>query len=154
MTVKTLQDAIRVDAIRALLDAQPFDTREYRPLRQFFENSVEIGEALTQYERIYAIRVGRETGIWAGMSWYVNYFLLQPYALTSVVESCRDKIENLTNFKNSKYKGHRTFRDALLYMIEKAPYNWDSKASPKKQVSFSSSLHAFTAFAIIHMIRM
>lgn len=69
VTVKTHDDALRVDTIRALLDAQPFNATDYRALKSFFEQSNEIGEALTQYEKIYAIRVGHETGIWAGISW-------------------------------------------------------------------------------------
>ncbi|TBU24137.1 hypothetical protein BD311DRAFT_868313 [Dichomitus squalens] len=124
VVVKNHDDAVQVDAICALLEAQSFDKTDYGALKSFIQHSREIAEALTRYEKIYAIRVGHETGIWAGISW--------------------DHIEHFKEFKDAKWKGHPSFRDALLWMIEKAPYNWVAKLysppqSPTKKTSPSTS---------------
>ncbi|KAI1782047.1 hypothetical protein LXA43DRAFT_1104889 [Ganoderma leucocontextum] len=63
----------------------------------------EISELLTGYEKFYAIRVGKETGIWVNYAW--------------------DEIVHLKKFADAKFKGHATLQDALLWMIEKAPHN-------------------------------
>ncbi|TBU40861.1 hypothetical protein BD309DRAFT_1082450 [Dichomitus squalens] len=119
VVVKNHDDAVQVDAICALLEAQSFDKTDYGALKSFIQHSREIAEALTRYEKIYAIRVGHETGIWAGISW--------------------DHIEHFKEFKDAKWKGHPSFRDALLWMIEKAPYNWVAKLYSPPQMSESPS---------------
>lgn len=36
---------------------------------------------------------------------------------------CRDKLKHNKEMKDAEYKSHKSIREALLYMIEKAPFN-------------------------------
>ncbi|KAI1792845.1 hypothetical protein LXA43DRAFT_1060226 [Ganoderma leucocontextum] len=102
VATKTYADALVVDNLRTTLEREAIDRNDYSTLRAFFAQE-EISELLTGYEKFYAIRVGKETGIWVNYAW--------------------DEIVHLKKFADAKFKGHATLQDALLWMIEKAPHN-------------------------------
>ena len=68
IATKTHADALVVDELRATLDRQGIERNDYSALRAFFA-STEISELLTKYDKFYAIRVGKETGIWIDYPW-------------------------------------------------------------------------------------
>lgn len=136
VTCKTLEQALQVHKLNAeiynYVDAQDYSTNEWHIL-----NSKLITDTLAGYDRFYAIRYGPETGIWVNFLWCVNNYVA---SLASRAHRPRNEIEYLTEDNNARYRGHKTFQDALLFMIDKEPFKSEAKraaSGPSKRVTFA-----------------
>ena len=68
----TYGDACHIQVINVLLQRAAIERNNYTALKTLFAQSTEIAELLTGYDKWYAFRIGRETGIWVGFDWYVR----------------------------------------------------------------------------------
>ncbi|OSC98386.1 hypothetical protein PYCCODRAFT_1471156, partial [Trametes coccinea BRFM310] len=92
-------EAFKIDYLNTEVLNQLTDPDDPIEIMEALRASKTAHKIFTAGERIYALRVATETGIYAGVPW--------------------KDIQGLTKFKNSQHRGCDSFLDALAYMLDK-----------------------------------
>ena len=75
----TFGDARLINDINSLLEREQVARNNYAALKALFSGSEEISELLTRHKKWYAIRCGKETGIWVDYHWYAFFVFYELY---------------------------------------------------------------------------
>lgn len=107
-------DTLNADVVTRLQDPMATDPEE---LISRLKASVVVKKLFVNSSKLYAVKVGKETGIFVDADWCVPFFSLE-YAYIPFILRKKD-IAPLIKYKQADHKSFHSFIDALKWMLDK-----------------------------------